>query len=835
MGSRAPTALIIVLLISACTQSAPGTATPFARASETFSRTSTPTQTSFSPTSTIPPYPTSTPTGYQPQSDEKNYTLKPLDDEGIWALIQHAEQSRQNETESRAGWNEAEITLLREMISRPTKSSHYNEAIHLLNQPDLYYNFQSSWLENDFVFVNDLPPYPFTHTLKTFREALEKNINSDPKLEISSSSLLPLINQLVAPIVLKLKLIEAKNIYGDGQPGWILEIRNSEKSDSRYLAVLGLSGSKGAYRLVSPTDEWAFFSFNGQSVSSYDLNGNGIPEIAIEEDNYTIGMAHYCINFFHDYEWNGTTFIDLTPNIQLEADDGVASCLAFDVTDGPRGTKAIEIGYEYESYCYIEGQTNPGGMVKKRRYEWNGAFFEMVHQDIEPLEKSVPDGNINSQCALTWVNEAGPLNDQAFQLLPKLIDDPDFEKPLMEEFGPAYRDYFRFRLGTWYAIRGQKAEAITLLSQARDHPDVPKFSTASKLARAFLDEYRTSGAYAGCAAAVKALDFESVNTYSLEYSEVKMLDAWGFLDRLWRFGPLFSDFPMNYAREDGWNVCSLPAAFTAALERESFQNTDDLTQWLNKQHIPYTGLMNADLDQDGRTDWILMAGTWDQQLPALWVILNKGNRLLPILVDARISQYITTDSDIPTAFSSFTPDPSIGRLNAVIWPQGLVIFKIVTDKGWTGSDIVLQELYAFKPILESSIILSDVTGGEALKLVFAESGSVGDSWTILGWDKTKRNLGILASTGLTMIDDLHTAENAVFYNGDTATAIVTLNSLIRAETDLSEPYLNYLLGRAYEKSGVEEEAIKTYLKLIQDNPTDPFTYIIQQRLELKNQ
>jgi hypothetical protein len=770
--------------------------------------------------------------GDPPNDSASSYTLKAWDAEIAWKFINTQPPSFPQNSDGRAyeeiaDWAKVKLMVLHEIAARFPDSIYASEAV------------ETSLKFNSEIYAPSAPIEPF-------RAAFEAALNDTPNVEISPTGLTTLLTEkLPANSSQVVEALPANNLLGNGKPGWVLDVR---AGGFYYGMALALAGEPGAYRVVSPRAEWSIFTWNDQKILSYDLNANGVPEIAIHDSYWGTGSSHFCREEFALFEWNDGRFTDLTPDLWTYAQRDFANCLDFEFVPGPNGTQAITTGTVIEPLCSITNDPDDADRrlsapAMKRRYEWNGTFFSLAQDELVPLATS----NLNP-CTLDWVNQAGPANDQAFQLLPTLLaeTDPTLTSSFEEEFGPAYLDYFRFQLGTWYAMRGQQTQAWALLTQVRDAPANPNFDTASQLAEAFLQSYRDTGSYAGCAAADKVLDFNFPQN-SIPIPPIPPLNSsgiredWGFSNWLWgwRVGPIFS---RSIVHQDALDSCSLATAFLFAIQRQSFTNTEALTHWLTQQHIPYTGLEEGDVDGDGRRDWLLLVGTGKEQSLQCWVLLNKGNFTLPLWV----SETGQTLGNIPATWNTFTNPPG-NRLTIYQWPSGMIIFRVVSQPEWTGIEVIHQSSYkeflgfTLQPI-ETKSLKTD--GPSEIKVLTAGKNFWKPDWYILGWDSASNTVRVTNSPQLIQDQQVQQAESLIFDKANPIAATKVISQLLSLENNLLDfdmteynrlptvrPYLLYLQGLAYEMSGEEPKAIEAYWTLWHDFPIHPLSYVVQQKLE----
>jgi hypothetical protein len=775
--------------------------------------------------------------GEPPPSEASDYTLKPWNGDEIWnTIVAGQPEFPQNDNrppyEAQSGWELVKLTLLREIVNRFPDSPHYPDAVALLISPESYGQL----------------PIAVEGTLEPFRDALEAALNADTDVEISPEILDIIISKVLQQEDIHvIEVFPANNVLSDGAPGWILDVR----IPGSYGAVFALAGEPGSYRLVSPRSNWHRFMWSDQRVFVYDLNANGIPEIAIWDSYWGTGMAHFCKEVFALYEWNDSDFVNLTPNIETHANTDVGYCLDFKIVDGPNGTQAITTGNLIDSGCSYDDYWNIGSLSNLRRYEWNGVYFSLVREEVLSLESSMPEGEPLNKCTLSWVNDAGAANDQAFQLLPTLLaeNNTDLTTGFADQFGPAYLDYFRFKLGTWYAMRGQQSQALALLTQVRDNPANPQFDATAKLAKSFLRGYPDTSAYSGCVAASKVLDIYTFQGFDPLYlDEPAMREAWGFSEWQWGYEGCSTLFSGPSEREDPLNVCSLATAFRLSVQKQNFTSTVDLIQWLDSQQVPYTGLEEGDVNGDGRRDWLVLLGTGQNQSFHLWVLLNKSELVIPLWV----SDVNRTTTNIPATWNTFIPDPPNDPLNVYQWTDGMIVFRVVSQDDWTGIDKIYQSIgyydgesflgFTVRPAVEGSS--AKKINAEDLYVLLVGEESWEPDWYTIGWDTAINTLRVVSSPQLDQDQQVRAAESLLLEKGEPKGAIEILSQLLREETELIDqeaqeydaphqvrPYLQYLLGLAYEMNGDEQNAVIAYWNLWHDFPQHPLSYVVQQKLE----
>lgn len=776
---------------------------------------------SITPRSSATPPPVRFVWGLTPTGEAEDYTLRPWAADSALRFANTTPPAFPTDSQGQAyqeeyAWPPAKLAVLREIVARFPTFTQAAEAQQALLDPQTY-----GW-------ATEIPVEPF-------RAAFETALNLSPTVEISDTALTDLLQtQFPQAAFFAVQVLPADNVLGEDAPSWALDVR-AASDYGNYGAAFAVVGQPGAYRVATTQTLWQRFAWSDQRVLTTDLNANGIPEIAVWESRWGTGMSHFCVEHLAVYEWNGDQFVDLTPGLATQANTDAGDCLGFEFVGGPNNPQAITTGNSIDSFCF-ESEGTRGELRLQRRYEWNGAYFALARNEILPR----PEGADITKCTLSWVNEAGPTNAEAFELLPRLLATTDLTltADFADQFGPAYLDFFHFKLGAWYAMHGQQAQALALLTQVRDAPANPEFNTASKMAEAFLNYYPTVGVYAGCAAASKQLNLEAFRSEFLvegfSYSTGAMREAWGFSDPQWGFG-YGSFWSGTTLRADPLNVCSLIPAFQLAVEQQAFSTTQDLTAWLAQQQIAYTGLEEGDVNGDGRRDWLLLVSTGSDQTQHVWVLLNQGGGLRAHWVT---NTYRDT-GNIPAVWNRFTPYAGGAALNVYQWPEGLVIFRAVAQTGEAGLEVVHSvNRFQYETFAGFTLQSAPTTTQQTLDATHLRiAGKEDNDWYTLGWDPALNTLRVVASPAYNQGQALQKIEDLLFVQQNPVAASASISELLSTTStpygDLPtvEPYLWYLQGLAYEMQGETPKAIEAYWTLWHEFPIHPLSYVVQQKLE----
>lgn len=716
-------------------------------------------------------------------------------------------------------------TLYDEVILRYPDSPEANRALHARLNPDLLLPFQRDSVE-------------------MFRRAFERRLNATPSLTPSSATWATIAAEVLGPEVpIGLQTVAADDLLGDGTPSWVLNLRANDNN----VALLALAGTPGAYRVVALRSNWFPDFLDDYHVSVRDLNANGRPEVLIEDNYRGTGFTSACDKVLTDLEWREGGFSNLTPDVATSAQTDYGDCLPIEILPADDGPATIVTGYTFYASCRIEDDWVSREPRLVRRFAWDGSQFALVDESFLPPGELLGGDIPIDACTLTWVNEIGPESALVREALARALstDDTRLVAAYSEQFGPAYHDFFVFKLGVSQAMIGADQAARATLKSVRDAPRSPEYSAASTLASVFLTAYEAHGAVAGCRAVDGLLDpTEYVIGWDAIFAPFDtdaMRTAWGFADGAWalRGRPLY-DSP--WLQTDALNLCSPAVALRATLNGADLFTTTALIQYLDARAIAYAGVQEVDVDGDGRRDWVLLLGTGRAGTLDVWALLNRATG-----IDAQwVSGTSARPGVIPSAVAVLAPNPEGPTLTVYQWTSGTVVLQFVRLA--TGVRVIdrLGEI--------PSIHLSDQQGFEIEPGAGLDTGSTltvrqsptrdwTPAWFTVGWDSRAQSLVEVERAGDPYRRQLHEAERLLFEARNPAAASALLETLeahwavLPATVDDSayslptfRPYLRYLQGLTAEALGDSAAAVQAYWALWHDYPLHPLSAIVQQKL-----
>ncbi|MBL8097464.1 MAG: hypothetical protein JNL73_25005, partial [Anaerolineales bacterium] len=262
--------------------------------------------------------------------------------------------------------------------------------------------------------------------------------------------------------------------------------------------------------------------------------------------------------------------------------------------------------------------------------------------------------------------------------------------------------------------------------------------------------------------------------------------------------------------------------------------------------IPYAGLQVADVDNDGRRDWVGLFGTgWDGRLD-LWVLLNSASGIEAQWVAATENE----PGSVPSAVAAFTPDPSVGPLTVYQWTGGAAVLQAVPLV--TGSRILdrLETSHLIGPgMQQQSFAITPNAGPDGASTLTVRQNPANNwipPWVTVGWDARAQTLVEIDRAGAAERVRLKEVERLLFEAHDPEAASAVIGALIADWWELPRmlrygghgpetfrPYLRYLQGLAAEETGDEAAAVAAYWTLWNDYPLHPLAYVAAQRLELR--
>lgn len=741
------------------------------------------------------------PTPYGPYS----YTLKEYTDadaaksvsqrlEDYQASFKDLTTWQQQQVYGQSDYWQALILSLDESMARFPDSSSYAEWLKLSA-------VQRAWRWQS---TGSIAPF---HTL--FQEALNQG-QADP------ADLSPWLTGLGTGF--KVTPIAASNLFGDNSQDSVFVISNEGYSHS----IWALRGSKaGEYKVYPLYDKWFYGDFDPAKITIQDLTANRFNEIAIPHAWHTQSSeTSSCTQTLDLIEWNRKQFVNLSASIDEIGVESFPSgdCLGFSFEPGPKNTQAIISTVQVDS------------SQRRTRYEFNGKVYRWAAAEtvLDPQDDS-PE----------WAFTAGYKSDAALALLEGWLNT--WPSGFDQTYGPAAQDYFRFKLGTWYAFRGQPEQAIKTMEQVRDKPAHPEFKEASLWADTFLRGYRSRARlYQGCSLVMERFlaEREAFRTQdpvvTPQTTYTSMQETWGFTMPAWGL-PKTTNDPRQSGREDPYDVCSLEEAFRISVKTSGAHSISELVAWLELQHIQWAGIEVGDSDGDHVDEWVMLLNSGAVGNLQLWVLFPQASEITAAVA----ANFDSLVKDLPTTWFHFLPEYNTPVHNLYVADEEIATFRVIHRDGQVGFEYPINGTSAQRYDWDSvhAVILIE----RALYEILTVHQNNGDEQTFL-WDPKSWQIDL---TGPSMDSRIDEIESLIFdpdkrdYDWAADRAALLLTKYIHEDEEYRlgygpahvRPRVMYLLGLAYEMGGRRDKSMLAYWKLWKEYPASPFARLAQSKLD----
>lgn len=607
-------------------------------------------------------------------------------------------------------------------------------------------------------------------------------------------------------------------LFGQSGSAMVVEVR---ANGNLGLLVIRADAS-GHYSVFALYPEWKLSQWSDETFQLTDLNANGREEIAVTHTNYGTGSSHFCQRSFTLYEWDGVAFRDqMTEPLEVYNGSNDYGCMDISFVPDPRGGRMIQAGIQQNTICadlpYIERTT----------FRWDGRGFK---KQAGPTAQ--PPGH-SGLCALDWALNAGLKNEDAIRIL----DDSLGKWPSGAElvWGQAGRDYLRMKLAVWNIRRGHLDAGLDLLRQVRDHPEAPAYPLPARVAFVFLSTYDAEGLYSAVQAvdALYLAEWNQVNNNCLSVCKVDQLrEKWGFAEPEWE-----SEFGLGFV--DDFDLIRSPLI---ALKQISPSSLDELRIWLERNRLQYAWAEQGNLDGQGEMDWLVEIVKDDNMYDdhQLYAFLRQNGRVEPVVLDQIYLHENNTSEN--RRWQSFQPSPGVPPVNILQNGSDLYAFRLV-QSGGTYQMVVDENSATISPHGdEKDRVQVRDWKIDGRRLVVQYEGRE----AVYTWDPAQ---GRLVPTGFApdlQEENVYQAEQALYIDNNPAKALEILHGLLGARIFENyiwiegagitnpprlRPYMEYLLGLAYERSGDDANAVRAYWQLLHDYPDNPFSLAARSKLE----
>lgn len=623
-------------------------------------------------------------------------------------------------------------------------------------------------------------------------------------------------------------VVEVKNLVGNGQDGFVVEIRIPDTYYS--IAFFAIFIQNGFYQVAKIRD-WDISAAPamGRYYDIYDVgdtNNNGKPELIVQIETCGSGIPGICNQSIYHIEWsdkikefNGVEF----PVFWQTCDDfGSGPC------EGKWEFSNINSKNALITSSYWYTRSDCPNLSVRRVSLWDGARYVLGSPEIVH-----PGNDLAPQCLLGWAETAafvyegdwsddfsgnGWKNDLIVAIIEKELQN--WTKEADQIWGPASRDFAKLKLGIWHDFRGE-ADAVPILQGLIDSPYLPEYDFVSRMAGVYLHSRENFGKTKAC------LDLE--NFYYTEFrktisepssynNDKSTLEYWGIVD--WKDG-----------------LCDSDEMFSAELQSAKITSADLLVEWLEKSEFPVYETRPMDFDGNPETDFlVVMNASLSESNSDLWVFFWTPN--------GYISKYIYNYFDTKDSEFNQLYVITVGNMPVHLLSVGdtLVAARILPD---TTVEVVLEEYgvksYELRQDTDPTRILINVDNNWEGKLTKTYQ-----------WDKTEESFVVQPSIFEVAQREI---ENKLYhakdYDGVTkyidnflSTSPVEPKDISACGVDIPNgciyypewyiPYFRYIRGLTYEQLGQFDKARDAYFELWRDFPDNVFGVAASMKLQLVN-
>ena len=609
--------------------------------------------------------------------------------------------------------------------------------------------------------LNNVNGYISSGKVDYFLQAVETELNSG---EVEAPSLQEHLKQRGFEAS---ATYPAVNLFGDGRSATVFHVIAGYDGASMVLILTG--SLIGEYRLLSVQEHWTSLWHQDEGVVVTDRNGNGQPEIQVIDTSYGTGLSiGTCVSQLSLHEWRGLypegRFVNLARSIAYVGISGDGECYKDFWEFSPPEANGVQHIISVMRRR-AGGYSSPCTDYELRTiYAWTGSVYEWDGETA-----NMPSASDPPWCAVLWADWAGGLNDKAVVLVNAWLQTWPTE--IDKLLGPSAQDYFRLKLGTWYALRGETERAQTILRMVRDYPAYPESTIASQMAGAYLENYEAGLNPVGACGAV----YRTIENAQLEIPPSGGLES-----------------------AQGWpyNVCDLEISFQKTIFTFTPHDIPELINWLGTHQVAVWVVKQADLNDDGVEDWVALLKMPASRAWRLWALIRDEKGLNAIIAQ----DYFWPKESFSATLMHLQPYPDSPHINIFTLDNNTAAFQIIERQGKLhATPFPLSELPAKYQPMPSPAEKQDQTIERIEQALF-------DS------DNAPEALGPLQS----------------LLAGDIIEFDYSPGS---DEPDRVRPRLFYLLGLAYELSSNAREAVQAYWQLWHDYPDNPYTLMARRKLE----
>jgi hypothetical protein len=265
---------------------------------------------------------------------------------------------------------------------------------------------------------------------------------------------------------------------------------------------------------------------------------------------------------------------------------------------------------------------------------------------------------------------------------------------------------------------------------------------------------------------------------------------------------------------------------------------EDLPAWLERNKLSHVWSMEGDLDGRGEKDWLVEVEGRPAGFDHFYVFLRNGSGLVPLALGIYPHTQSSTQEH---RWQSIHPAPGVPPINILQVGKDLYAFQIRTDHGVNQADIQINSAGISYDRNNDPIEVQDWKVEEGQLLV-----QYNQRKATYVWDADQKKLAPTGFAPELQEENTAKAEQALYVDNDPEKAVEILQGLLGEHVYENfnwvwmtgytnpprlRPYLLYLLGLAYERSGYKASAVQAYWQLWHDYPASPYSLAAQSKLE----
>lgn len=657
----------------------------------------------------------------------------------------------------------------------------------------------TSWTVSQFLYpllfadtsqisVNEFPDIMNTLTDASLVVAPSHIVNWTPSnahFHFLKAAVLQYLNQNIVTLISGEKIeeeaalflpIKLEDISNNGNSIWLVHVESRNFRINLFLAFE--QNAQGNFTLIGePLLSYSLFSFPDNWLNNiyteYDVTGDGINEIIIESGVYYSGTGTETV--FDVFSWHNGEFIKLE-NIR------VFQMNAFEIAD--QNNDGID-----DIQTKVNHYRNFGcAWTEVDTYSWPNQMPQ--HDDQNRTQPNTAVCNL-WQAIYPHHSAAHPNKDDNYPILARAVSQ------LQENEGTpsGFLAYALSQLAFAYLEQGLDEQARQTIDQIYALPNQSLYGQ-------YLQQHDTTGSTLDLCRNLNANAHQALETEMGEFLNEAATKGRG-----------------RDARDpDKAFICDLGYIALNQLQNTKLISSSTPTNALTELNFQFAFANSANLDNDPELEWI---GILEPEAPWLvifddvdgvWDIKFVDDLLYSVLAFELGQEDLTNDGQLDTLIASSTEPPYGDTTHTVTWID-------YSDEEFK----ILDRNSDFEKLPDLSTIdvtFFDLNQPKPEHLVQPDWKTIDrfetDTTTI------KSYIEELTDTVLTQTDP------------DITSKITDLLNYLPSNDPEAQPYrehLTYLLGYHYELSGAEEEAVETYLNLIQQNPSSPWSWLAWARLE----